>query len=249
MNILLGILMLLFIDVILSIDNAILIATTTKSLGERDKKIAEIIGASLAVFLRMIFVIIIMFTLELLAGIPGIYLIGGIIIIFLAFSITKEKDVSVKNKSSKNLLKVIAMIVAGDIMMSFDNAFIIADIVVGMETLLWIEITTIVIALAISLVIIIFFSDYLGKLLKKYEWLIYIAAWLLISVGIEMFFKDYLWNIIAGDPIVFDINGIGLNDPYFEEYLTNSQILFISYLIGALITYGRYSYIKNKKSL
>lgn len=248
MDILFGVFTLIFLDVVLSIDNAILIASTTRNLEEKERKIASIIGAAGAVLLRLIFIILVMLVLEQLSKVPVIYIAGGGILIWLGISLTFNKKNDGKELSKgTGILKAIALIMAGDVMLSFDNAFIIGDIVNGFDwskydfsgrEVLILNITIIVIALLVSLIIIIFFADVLGKLMHKYQWIIYIAAWLLVSVGIEMTLKDYLWNIIA------DSNSE--NELILEEILQWGMNV-LCYSIGGIIIFSKWFFLDRKK--
>ncbi len=196
MEFVLGILFLLVIDIVLSVDNAILIASTTKDLEGSQKKWAQILGATGAVLLRLIFVFILMFAFALLEGVILIYILGGAVLIYIGISITNKADESHKAKSSSSLFKAVALIMAGDVMMSFDNALIISEVAIDISNdNIWMMVSIVTIALALSLAIIIFFSSQLAKFMKKNEWLIYVAAWLLLGVGIEMILKDPLFNI------------------------------------------------------
>lgn len=234
MSIFLGLVTLIFLDIILSIDNAILIATVTKDLKEKNRRIVRIVGSSGAVFLRLIFIIVVMFALESLIGIPIIYIAGGGILVYLGISLTIKSKPSKERDLSSGVLKAIAMIMAGDIMMSFDNAFIIGGIVSGFEFSVWIDVVIIIIALLISLIIIMFFADKLSVLMNKYEWIIFVAGWLLISVGIEMILKDYLWNIIIGSSMS------GEDNPIIVEKLTEEGLILVSYLSGGIIMFSKW---------
>ncbi len=196
MEFILGILFLFVIDIVLSVDNAILIASTTKDLEGPEKKWAQILGASGAVLLRLIFVFILIFAFELLQNTPIVYMLGGAMLIYISISITNKVDENHKVKSSKSLWKAVMLIMAGDVMMSFDNALIISEVAVDISNdNFWITATIVTIALALSLIIIIFFSSQLAKFMVANEWVVYIAAWLLLGVGIEMIMKDPLLHL------------------------------------------------------
>lgn len=237
---------LIFLDIILSVDNAILIATSTKNLEGKDKKIVEIIGASGAVFLRLIFIIIVMITFSLLMSLPFIYIVGGMILVVLGITITSKKEEGKEKAVSREsgILKAIAIIMAGDIMLSFDNAFIIADITLNMGIGFWAEIIVVAMALVVSLVVIIFFAGILGKWMEKYSWIIYIAGWLLISVGIDMMFQDYLWLWISTGTTPFNGSDIVINNTDHNKWLT----FLYSYSLGGIIVIFKWWFFDNKKS-
>ncbi len=231
MNVILDILILLFLDVILSVDNAILIASTTKDLEDKPRRTAQILGAAGAVLLRLIFVILILLVVDQVGG-NWLYLIGGIILIVLGWMLTNESSDKEKHngKAASNVLKAVALIMAGDFMLSFDNAFIIADFAynIYLDTSWVFTIVVVAIALFISLLIILFSSSKLSSLMNKHTWIIYIAAWLLMSVGIEM---------------SMEIFGFGFDSKYIEFIFAK----LLPYAIGGTIVYCKYKFIDNKK--
>lgn len=199
-KIILDILILLVLDIILSVDNAILITMATKDLEGKDKKIASLFGAMGAVLLRLIFVILLIFFLEILSNVPSIYFLGGLLLGYIGWTLTNEhQDDHSGVKSGTKILKAVAVIIAADMMMSFDNALIISEVVIGLEwgdvttwTKVGLDITIVAIALLISLVLIVFSSNILGAFMKKNKWVVYVGCWLLLSVATEMILKDVL---------------------------------------------------------
>ncbi len=201
-KILLDIGVLLILDIILSVDNAILISMSTKQLEGRNRKLASFLGAMGAVLMRLIFVIILIFFFEMLENVKAVYILGGLLLGFIAWGMTKEhkEDEHSNVSSSTKVLKAVAIIIAADMMMSFDNALIISEVVVGMDfgndishaAEIGIRATMVAIALLISLVIIVFSSNALTIFMQKNKWVIYIGCWLLMSVAMEMILKDAL---------------------------------------------------------
>ncbi len=222
MEFFLNIIILLFLDIVLSVDNAILIASATKNLEGKSQKFAQWLGALSAVLLRLIFIIILMIALDALTKIPAIYITGGIILIWLGILIIINGDKhSEPSSSASSILKAVGIVLAGDFMMSFDNAFIIADIVNGFEKDLWVDVVSISIALLISLIVIVFFSSQLSELMNRNLWITYVAGFLLLSVGVHMMFKDQIWV------------ELGVWEEDKKEAIWH---VFVSYGIGAIIT-------------
>ncbi len=223
MEFIVGILFLLFIDVVLSVDNAILIASTTKDLEGSTKKWAQILGAAGAVLLRLIFVAILMLAFDFLTDVPIVYMLGGAVLIYIGWTISNDNEDEEK-KSAGTLWKAVALIMAGDIMMSFDNAIIISEVAMNISDKEWVRVLLVAIALLVSLVIIIFFSSQLANFMKKNVWLIYVAAWLLLGVGIELIIKDPIFNL------------------HTNHYLN----MFIAYSLSAAIILCKYYFLDTK---
>lgn len=224
MEFIIGILFLLLIDVVLSVDNAILIASTTRDLDDDVKRSAQVLGAIGAVVLRLVFVVILMLLEELLSGVVLAYMVGGLILVYIAWTITDHSEDEKHSAKASTLWKAVLLIIAGDVMMSFDNAIIISEVTNRITDVLWVEITIVAIALFISLLIIIFFAKQLATFMGKNPWLIYVAAWLLLSVGIEMILKD----------------------PLFHVEISHIANFFIAYSIGGAIVLCKYLFIDLK---
>lgn len=243
MDIFLNIVILLFLDIILSIDNAILIASVTKDLDNKNKKIAQWLGGFGAIFLRLVFIILVIVAIDFMEEIPIIYILGGAFLIYIGFFLTiKNEKEEKKTSHSNSILKSVLVIIGGDIMLSFDNAFIIGDIVsrfnwdnyANIGSGFWINVMIITIALLISFVIIINFSSGLSKLLVKNEWILFVASWLLITVGIELILQDYIWSIIFGETL--------------EEIFGLWRLLF-SYGISGIVVFGKWYFIDYRKNI
>ncbi len=223
LNFIIGVTFLFIVDVVLSVDNAILIASSTKDLDGNTRKLAQMIGAFGAVILRLIFVIIIMLTLNFLASIPFVYIIGGALLVYIGISLSHDADEEHHQKEgASTIAKAVMIIIAGDVMMSFDNALVISEVANSVTDDIWVEISIVAVALLLSLIIIIFFSGWLSEFMKNNYWLIYVACWLLVGLGIEMMFKDALfpWEIGHIWILLFSYSIAGIII-YVKWYLTH----------------------------
>ncbi len=228
LNIILGLVLLFIIDIALSVDNAILIASTTKKLDSKDRKLAQLIGGIGAVLMRLLFVLLILFIFEKTEGISFIYILGGGLLIYIAWVISTEGDENEKKEmkdGGNSIIKAIVLIIAGDILMSFDNAIVIAEFSLKItDDVLW-QMLIVGIALFASLAVILFFSKKLAIFMQNNEWVVYVAAWLLCSVGVEMI----------------------ITDPLFSDFVKDGPLVFvISYGVGALLTFLKWRYIDNR---
>lgn len=192
MNFVLGILFLLVIDIVLSVDNAILIASTTKDLEEGKRKWAQFFGGLGAVVLRLVFVILLMVVGSALNDTIIVYILGGAVLVFIGFTLMKGHNEDGGKAISKNasIWKAVMLIMAGDIMMSFDNAIVIAEVSMNTADAVWVRIVLVTIALLISLVVILFFAKQIANFMNKNDWVIYLASFLLMGLGLEMIIKD-----------------------------------------------------------
>jgi len=169
-----------WIDLILAGDNAVVIALAVKSLpaGQRLKGI--IFGAGAAIFLR----ILLTFFAAQLLQIEMIKFIGGILILWIAVKLLIEgvhpKD---DHREAKSFWQAIWIIVVADISMSLDNVLAVAAASKGNLFLL-------IFGLGLSIPLIVFTSNFLSRLMDRYPLVIYIGAAILGRIGGEMIMTD-----------------------------------------------------------
>jgi YjbE family integral membrane protein len=112
------------IDVLLSGDNAIVIAMACRGLPKRQRFLGISIGVAAAFLLRIICVM----CLATLLTLPGVKMVGGIALLWIAVNLVLEEDGDEEDKThhARGLLYAIGMLVWADITMSFDNIVAIA---------------------------------------------------------------------------------------------------------------------------
>ena len=169
------------INIVLSGDNAVVIALASRNLPEDQKKKAIFWGSALAVILRIVLVIGATFLLR----IPMLQFIGGLALIYIGFHLltsgNDEEDISIKD--SKNLGKAIQTILIADLIMSVDNVLAIAGVAKGNWAVL-------IFGLAVSVPIVIFCASILSKLMNKFPIIVYIGAGLIAYTAAEMMVSD-----------------------------------------------------------
>ena len=170
-------------DLVLSGDNAVLIALATHGLPPRQQFWGRIGGAAGAVGLRILFAAI----MTQLLSLPYLQVIGAVVLLWIAVKLVcpgggEEGGV----KKGGTLLHAISIIILADVTMSFDNVLSIAGIVRGHahETLL------LVVGLLVSLPIVVFGSNLLSRLMDKHRWIIWLGGGVLGHVGPELALKD-----------------------------------------------------------
>lgn len=194
-----SILQIIAIDIILGGDNAIIIALACRDLPEHQKKLGILWGTAGAIILR---VILVFFATTLLA-VPGLKLIGGLLLLWIGIKLLIENGEENDHKvnSSNGLMTAIRTIIIADFVMSLDNSIAIAAAAKGNMYL-------VVFGLLLSVPIIIAGSAIILKLMSRYPVIINMGAGLL--------------GWLAGDLIV--------HDPLLVSYL-NFQIPYAKLLI------------------
>ena len=168
------------INLVLSGDNAVVIAMAARALPHEQRRKGIIFGAAVALLMRIVFTF---FVAELL-GMNYVRLIGGAIILWIATKLFVEDEEAVERRREvASVWHAIRMIVIADITMSLDNMLAVGAASHGSLHLL-------LIGLGLSIPLIIFASSFLSLLMEKYPVIIYAGAALLGKVGGEMIITD-----------------------------------------------------------
>src|SRR3546814_548758 len=119
-----SLLQIIWIDILLSGDNAVVIALACRSLPANQKKWGIICGAGAAIVLRIIFAVFVVFLL----GVPYLKIVGGVLLFWIAVKLVLPEEggdgESITGGSS--LFSAIRTIVIADAVMSLDNVIAIA---------------------------------------------------------------------------------------------------------------------------
>jgi YjbE family integral membrane protein len=176
-----GILSIIVINLVLSGDNAVVIAMAAQGLPDSLRKKAIFWGASLAVVLR----IGLTFVAAMLMKIPMVQLVGGLLLAFIAIKLLKphEENHNGSNTGAADFKKALLTILWADLIMSLDNVLAVAGAAQGNMVLL-------VFGIAISIPIVLAGSTLLTKLMDKYSWIAYVGAGVLAYTAGEMIIKD-----------------------------------------------------------
>jgi len=175
-----GLWQIILINIVLSGDNAVVIALAARSLPARQQTQAVMWGAGAAVVMRIILTII---AVEMLKW-PWLKLIGAVLLLWIAVKLLMpeeggEGDVN----ASENLWAAIKTILIADLVMSLDNVIAVAAAARGSLSLL-------ILGLAISIPLVVFGATLLMKVMERWPIIITIGAALLGYVAGEMAATD-----------------------------------------------------------
>ncbi|MBR0696037.1 TerC family protein [Bradyrhizobium lablabi] len=173
----------IWINVLLSGDNALVIALACRGLAPRQRLWGMIFGAAAAVLLRVIFTGIVASLMEL----PYLKLVGGLALIVIAAKLlVPEQDDEDSVDAAAHLWAAVQIVVVADIVMSLDNVIAVAAAANGSVPLL-------VLGLAISVPLIVAGAALIMALLNKLPILVWAGAALLGWIA---------GDVIATDPAV-----------------------------------------------
>jgi len=185
------------INIILSGDNAVVIALACRNLKPRERTWGIILGAGAAVVLRIIFTVII----QHLLGIPWLQLCGGLLLIWIAVKLLIADEPEDDNVASgSNLWEAVKIVAIADVVMSLDNVLAIAAAAMQAPTdqQLWL----IVLGLVISIPLVVAGSTLIMSLLTRYPVLVWAGAGLLGWIAGELLVGDLMsvTQLQAWDP-------------------------------------------------
>jgi YjbE family integral membrane protein len=175
-------LLVLWVNLILSGDNAVVIAMAARRLEGRQRRIAIIWGAAGAVVLRLIFAAVVVYLLR----IPFLQVVGGLLLLWIAWNLVHEdtsEEGEEKVQAGTSAWEAIRIIIVADAVMSLDNVIALVSASNGNFLLL-------VLGLATTIPLVIYGAALLTSLLDRFPILVYVGAGLLVYIAVEMFFKD-----------------------------------------------------------
>ena len=189
----------IWINILLSGDNAVVIALACRSLPPKQRFWGILLGAGAAVLLRIFFTIII----AQIMAIMFLKLIGGLLLLWIAVKLIVPTDEHGEDsvKAGDTLMRAVWLVTVADIVMSLDNVIAIAAAAetaaarVDIAHALSIKTTLIVFGLATSVPLIIAGSALLMALLNRFPILVWAGAGLLGWVAGEIMIKD---NAVIG---------------------------------------------------
>jgi len=174
----------IFIDLVLAGDNAIIIGMVASQFPAEQRKKIIFWGIGAAIILRILFTLITAYLLQ----ISGLRLIGGILLLYICYKLyvdvvkqsEKKDDVKIDNSS---FLKAITTVILADITMSLDNVLGVAGAARDHYYLL-------IFGLALSIVLMATAATLISGWIKKYKWIAWVGLFAVLIVAIELIYTD-----------------------------------------------------------
>jgi YjbE family integral membrane protein len=172
----------ILVNLILSGDNALLIALAVRTLPPRLRLMGRIWGTAGAIVLRLVFVFIASWLLKL----PFLQAVGGLMLIWIAFKLVRPPEAGEAGhgvREATSLREAIWIIIVADVVMSLDNVLAIAGTAKG-------EMVLVVIGIALSLPLVVFGSAVLSMCMDRWPWIIWLGGGVLGYVAGDMIMQD-----------------------------------------------------------
>ncbi|KDD12464.1 integral membrane protein, YjbE family [Bordetella bronchiseptica MBORD707] len=175
-----ALLQIIWVNILLSGDNAVVIALAARSLPPEQQKKAIVVGSAAAIVMRIVLTLVAAKLLLL----PWLKLIGAALLVYIGVSLLlPEGEDDGAEKGHGSLFVAIRTIMIADLVMSLDNVVAVAAAAMGDTTLL-------VLGLAISIPLVIFGSALLLKVIERFPIIVWVGAALLGFIAGELLVGD-----------------------------------------------------------
>lgn len=198
-----GLLKIIWVNIILSGDNAVVIALAARSLPHDQQKKAVFLGAGAAVIMR----IILTFFAAALLRYPYLKLFGGLLLLWIAVNLLVPEGDEKEITGHSNLFHAIRTILFADLVMSVDNVLAVAATAQGDNILL-------TLGLLISIPLVIGGATLLMNLMERFPVIILAGAAMIGWVAGEMISTDPVVGVWIADnaPWLFNIHGLPIGE-------------------------------------
>ena len=219
-----GLMKIIGINIVLSGDNAVVIALASRSLPPHQQKKAIWWGSGAAIIMR----IVLTFFAVALLSLPWLKLIGAALLLWIGVQLLLPEDEEEGGEGASNLMAAIKTILIADLVMSLDNVIAVAAAAKGSVLLL-------ILGLGISIPLVIFGSTMLLKVMERFPIIITIGGALLGFVAGEMAVTDPAIKGWIASTFVLDDHGHALVGGLKLEYIAGAIGAAIVVAIGKAI--------------
>ena len=176
----------IFIDLVLAGDNAIVIGMVASKFPEQQRKKVIFWGIGGAVILRIILTMLTAYLLQ----ITGLRLIGGLLLLYIVYKLftdvikgqSGDEDIKIDNSS---FMKAIWTVLLADFTMSLDNVLGVAGAAGDHYILL-------IFGLALSIILMATAATIISKWITEYKWIAWIGLIAILVVAIELIYTDLI---------------------------------------------------------
>ena len=174
-----------FIDLVLAGDNAIIIGMVASQFPVEQRKKIIFFGIGAAIVLRIVFTLITAYLLQ----IKGLRIFGGILLLYIVYKLYVDviKNLSTEKKKiqvdKSNLFKAIITIIIADVSMSLDNVLGVAGAAKDHYYLL-------IFGLVLSIILMATAANLISEWIKKYKWIAWLGLLAILAVALDLIYTD-----------------------------------------------------------
>ena len=175
-----------FIDLVLAGDNAIIIGMVASQFPTEQRKKIIFWGIGAAVVLRIIFTLITAYLLQ----ITGLRLIGGILLLYICYRLYEDvikmnsnSEEKVKKVDNSSFMKAITTVILADVTMSLDNVLGVAGAARDHYMLL-------IFGLVLSIILMATAATLISGWIKKYKWIGWVGLLAILFVAVDLIYTD-----------------------------------------------------------
>lgn len=191
------ILQVVWIDILLSGDNAVVVAMACRGLPESQRTIGIVAGVALAVIMRIVCSVFLASVLD----IPYLKVVGGVMLAWIAVDLIRGEDGDVTEKSgSKRLFSAVITVAMADLIMSTDNIMAIVGVSHG-------NVLVFIIGLLVSMPLMIVGASAISAVVARLPWLVWAGGALLGWIAMTMAFDDIALSAYAPNAIQAGLGG------------------------------------------
>lgn len=180
----------ILINIVLSGDNAVVIAMASRNVPKKQQKKAIFWGTFGAIILRLLFATAIVYLLAL----PFVTFIGGLLLVYIAIKLLIADEEDDHREGGSSIIAAVKTIITADAIMSLDNVLAIAGAVEG-------NIAGIIIGVIVSIPLVVFGSQFILKAMEKYPIISYAGAGILAWTAGEMMVREPKLESILPDDL------------------------------------------------
>ena len=175
----------IFIDLVLAGDNAIIIGMAASQFNPNLRKKIIFWGIGAAIILRIFFTLITSYLLQ----INGLKTIGGLLLFYISYKLYKDvikdelKESSNITTDNSTFFKAITTVIIADVSMSLDNVLGVAGAAKQHYILL-------VFGLILSILMMATIANVIAKWIKKYKWIGWVGLFAILVVAVELIYSD-----------------------------------------------------------
>jgi len=174
----------IFIDLVLAGDNAIIIGMVASKFPAEQRKKVIFWGIGGAVILRIILTLLTAYLLQ----ITGLRLIGGLLLLYIIYKLyidvikghSSEEDIKVDNS---NFMKAIWTVLLADFTMSLDN-------VLGVAGAAGVHYVLLIFGLVLSIILMATAANLISKWITEYKWIAWIGLFAILIVAVDLIYTD-----------------------------------------------------------